>query len=57
MAQRSFLRRCLFARAFQANMEDRSYPDAEDLVTYRISVPIRQSVFYILLSCELPNHC
>ena len=57
MAQRSFLRRCLLARAFQANMEDRSYPDAEDLVTHRISVSIRQSMFYILLSGELPSHC
>lgn len=55
MAQRSFLRRCLLARAFQADMEDRSYPDAEDLVACRISVSIRQSMFYILLSGELPN--
>ena len=56
MAQRSFLRRCLLAGAFQANMEDGSHPDAEDLITYRISVSIRQSMLYILLFGELPNH-
>lgn len=57
MAQRGFLRRCLLPRAFQANMENRSYPDAENPVAYRVSVSIRQSMFYILLSGELPNSC
>ena len=38
-------------------MENGSYPDAENLVAYRISVSIRQSMFYVLLSGELRNHC
>lgn len=38
-------------------MEDRSYPDAQDLVACRISVSIRQSMLYILLSGELRNLC
>ena len=53
MAERSFLCRGLFARTLQADMAYRSFHCTQDSVAYRVRLPVRQPVLYLLFPRKL----
>ena len=53
MAERSFLCRGLFARAFQTDMAYRPFHFKESFIAHRVRLSIRQLGLHILFSCKL----